>query len=112
MKRFLLWDYPRAVWQYDVMVVAILAFMFLTPREIFRDQPRASNIAILHPDNGTNVFWIEPELLSSIPESQRNSRVEALLKARFGKKESVVRLQPIFDAEDAVKGYMAYTRTQ
>jgi hypothetical protein len=38
--------------------------------------------------------------------------VEALLKARFGKKESVVRLQPIFDAEDAVKGYMAYTRTQ
>jgi hypothetical protein len=112
MKRFLLWDYPRAVWQYDVMVVAILVFIFLTPREIFRDQPRSSSIAILHPDNGANVFWIEPELLSSIPEAKRNARVESLLKSRFGKKESVVRLQPIFDAEDEVKGYMAYTRTQ
>ena len=47
MKRFLLWDFPRGVWQYDVMVALILAFIFLTPREIFRDYPRASNIVRL-----------------------------------------------------------------
>ena len=45
-------------------------------------------------------------------DSELRIEVESLLKARFGKKESVVRLQPIFDAEDEVKGYMAYTRTQ
>ena len=38
LKRFILWDYPRASWQYDVMVGIILAFIFLTPREWFRDQ--------------------------------------------------------------------------
>ena len=30
VRRFLLWDYPRAGWQYDVMVVLILAFIWLT----------------------------------------------------------------------------------
>ena len=39
-KRFILWDYARASWQYDVMVGIILAFIFLTPRDWFRDQPR------------------------------------------------------------------------
>jgi hypothetical protein len=27
--RFLFWDYPRASWQYDVMVALILAFFFI-----------------------------------------------------------------------------------
>ena len=31
IKRFLFWDYPRAGWQYDVMVGLILAFIFITP---------------------------------------------------------------------------------
>jgi acyl-coenzyme A synthetase/AMP-(fatty) acid ligase len=112
MKRFLLWDYPRAGWQYDVMVVLILTFIFATPRSIFRDQPRASNIVRLPEENGANVFFVEPDLISPWPEAERNSKVEALLKSRFGKKETVVRLLPIFDAEDEVKGYFAYTRSQ
>ncbi|HUS08257.1 MAG TPA: hypothetical protein VMZ52_18275 [Bryobacteraceae bacterium] len=109
-KRFLLWDYPRAGWQYDVMVALILAFIFITPREIFRDQPRASNIARLPAEDGTSVFWIEPELLKSYSESERGGRVQAILKSRFGKTVTVVRLEPIFDSEQEVKGFMALTR--
>src|ERR1035438_1611358 len=33
LKRFILWEYPRASWQYDVIVAIILAFVFLTPRD-------------------------------------------------------------------------------
>src|SRR5438309_1891400 len=40
LKRFILWDFPRASWQYDLIVALILAFIFLTPRDLFRDQPR------------------------------------------------------------------------
>jgi hypothetical protein len=112
MKRFLLWDYPRAGWQYDVMVALILAFIFLTPREIFRDQPRASNIVRLPPENGASVFFVEPELLSPVSEAERTPKVESLLKSRFGKKETVIKLLPIFNAEDEVKGYLAYTQPQ
>ena len=33
LKRFILWDFPRATWQYDVMVGIILAFIFLIDRK-------------------------------------------------------------------------------
>ena len=37
----LFWTYDRATWQYDLMVVAILAFVWLTPPEWLSD-PMAS----------------------------------------------------------------------
>lgn len=37
---FLWWSYPRASLEYDIMVGIILAFIFLTPRAWFHDQPR------------------------------------------------------------------------
>lgn len=110
IKRLLFWEYPRASWQYDIIVGLILAFIFLTPRDFFRDQPRASDIVRLASDHGTPVFWVEPELLSSIPEDQRGPKVEQILKSRFGKRESVVRLEPIKGTEGEVKGYMAFTK--
>ena len=114
LKRFVLWDYPRASWQYDVMVAIILAFIFLMPREWFRDQPRiprASNIAMLPGENGSNMYLIDPELLSGVPENQRLSKLAEILKTRTGKKQSVLRLQPIYDdSENELKGYMAFTK--
>ena len=35
------WTYERATWQYDLMVIAILAFVWLTPPEWLND-PMAS----------------------------------------------------------------------
>lgn len=109
LKRFVLWDYPRAGWQYDLIVAVILAFIFLTPREWFRDQPKASSIVMLPAERGTNVYWIEPELLSGIPDADRSNKAAGLLKARDRKMHNIVRLEPIFDAEKDIKGYMAFT---
>jgi hypothetical protein len=64
LKRFILWEFPRASWQYDVMVGIILAFIFLTPRDLFRDQPRipqASTIAMLPSEHGSSVYWVDPQ---------------------------------------------------
>lgn len=110
LTRFLLWDYPRAGWQYDVMVAIILAFIFLTPREVFRDQPRASDIVRLPSDAGHSVFFLEADLLNAVPEGRRAVEVESMLKARFGRRETVVRIQPIPGSEQEMKGYMAYTK--
>ena len=110
LKRFLLWDYPRASWQYDVIVTLILAFIFLTPRGIFRDQPSASTIVRLPSEQGMSVFWVEPELLDGLPEQHRGSTLAQMLKSRYGKRESVVRLEPVFGSEQEIKGYMAWTQ--
>ncbi len=109
VKRFLFWDYPRAGWQYDVMVGLILAFIFLTPRAWFRDQPRASSIVMLPSEHGATVFWMDAEQFSRVPEPEQASQASAMIKARTGKKYNVVRLEPIIDSEKEIKGYMAFT---
>ena len=37
--RSIFWAYERGSWQYDVIVIAILAFIFLSPRAWFNDRP-------------------------------------------------------------------------
>ncbi len=112
LKRFILWDYPRATWQYDVMVGLILAFIFLTPRGWFRDQPRvpqASRIVRLQAGHGTDVFWIEAELLAAVPEADRPRTAAGLLRERAGLKTAKIRLEPVQDSESVLTGYLAFT---
>ncbi len=91
------------------MVALILAFIFLTPRDIFRDQPRAANVVRLPSEHGTTVYWLERELLYAAPENERSNRALSLLRPRY-KVDSVVRIEPILDEEKNTMGYMVYTR--
>ncbi len=109
VRRFILWDYPRASWQYDVMVALILGFIFLTPREWFRDQPRPASIVMIEGHDGSDV-WLAPELLDGVPEPERLSRVTSLVQSRFGKSVTVVRVEPILDAESEVRGFIVQVR--
>ena len=105
--RFVLWDYPRAGWQYDVMVALILAFIFLTPRGLFRDQPRPPAIVMLEGHEGLDVFLLAPEVLQGVPESEKSSRTTALIAKKLGHGITLVRLDTILDAEKVPTGYMA-----
>ena len=42
----LFWTFARATWQYDLMVIAILGFVWLTPPEWLND-PTASGPGLL-----------------------------------------------------------------
>ncbi len=109
-KRLVFWDFARASWQYDIVVALILLFIFATPREWFRDQPKASSIILMSSLHRANRVFIATELLSDVPESQRPKRAEALIHQRTGKKWHVVRVEPIRDeAEQEIKGFIAYT---
>ena len=108
--RFVFWDYPRASWQYDVMVGLILAFIFLTPRVFFRDQPKAASVVMLPAEDGGGLFWIGPELLSGVPQNELLSKATALVNARFKTRKIVSRVDPIFDSERDIQGYMAFIK--
>ena len=109
-RRLVFWDFPRASWPYDVVVALILLFIFATPREFFRDQPKSPGVVIMTPSHGSSRFFIESELLSSSPENARMARASTLIRERFGRKVTVQRVEPIWDeAEKEVKGYIAYS---
>jgi len=111
-KRFILWDFPRGGWQYDVVVGLILAFLFLTPRAWFRDQPRIPNaraIAMLPSDGGSSSFWIDKDLLYGYPAGVWASRLTQLLRGQTGdSKLLVTRVEPVSGSEDELLGYMAF----
>lgn len=104
--KLVFWDHSRGSWQYDVMVGLILAFIFLMPREIFRDQPKPPNIVILR-----GGYWIEPQLLAGAPQNQLLSRATELVNKRYKTHAAVASVEPIYDEdEQEIKGYMAFTR--
>ncbi len=108
-----MWDYRRASWQYDVMVALILIFLFATPRAWFRDQPKVphvAEVASLPAGKGGQVFWIEAALVKPDTESGRLAEVAAVLKNRTGKEQTVTRVEPVYDSEKELKGYMAFAR--
>lgn len=108
LKRVLLWDYPRASWQYDVIVAVILLFIFLTPRGWFRDQPRTPQSSAISLLPGS--YWLEPELLNNIPEDQRPARASAILRAKYKMRQNVTQLQPIYNSEQELQGFIVFTR--
>ena len=111
LKRVIFWDFPRASWQYDVIVVVILAFIFLTPRELFRDQPKAQSIVLLPNDTpGVEQFHIQTKLLIETPEAERFQKAARMLEKRDGKNLQLYRLTPVYDSEKDITGFMAYTK--
>ena len=113
LRRLILWDYQRGVWQYDVICAVIVAFIFLSPPRWFRDQPRVPNVQeITTPTahQGESAFWIEPELVNTIPENNRPVEIGKIVSARTHKSLIMTRIDPIYDSEQVVIGYMAYAR--
>lgn len=107
LQRLFFWEFKRTSWQWDVIVTLILAFIFLTPRDVFRDQPRAASIQMLPAQQG---FLIEPKLLSGVPEPDQPRKAAELVNQRFKTHTTILRVEPVRDAsEGEITGYMAYT---
>ena len=108
--RFVFWDYPRASWQYDVMVGLILAFVFVAPRYVnFRDQPKPASITML-PAEGGAIYHLETRLLSGVSAADRAAKATELVNARYQTHVEIVRVDPIVDAEDETIGYAAFAQ--
>lgn len=104
--RLVFWDFKRASWQYDLVVAAILAFIFLTPRDFFSDRPKAPSIAMLPANQG---FLLEPGLLSDIPEAERPAAATSLVRKRFKTGAVVQRVEAVYEDDNTLTGYMALT---
>jgi hypothetical protein len=113
LRRVVLWDYPRGVWQYDVICALIILFIFGSPREWFHDQPRipnAAEITSLPAHQGESEFYVETELVNAIPEDKRLAEIGKILTARTQKRRVITRIEPLFDSEQEVTGYLAFAK--
>ncbi len=108
LRRLIFWEFPRTSWQWDIIVTLILAFIFLTPRDWFRDQPRAASIQMLPAQQG---YLIEPKLLADLAEADQLRKATDLVNQRFKIHTTITRVEPVYDeAESEITGYMAYSK--
>ncbi len=113
VRPLILWEYRRGSWQYDVLAVAILLFIFATPRDFFKDQPRPPSVQQIeelsdHPE--TLVFWVEPFVIDETPKDEVDGKLVTLLHQRTGKNLRVTDIRPSTDSEGEIRAYLVYAR--
>lgn len=111
--RSVFWSFKRGSWQYDLIVIAILAFIFLTPREYFGDQPRppvVRQVQELGDQNGTVVFWVDPSAVPAEPIEARDAKLQQLLYERSGLNLEVVSVENSMAPEGDLHAYIVYAR--
>ncbi len=103
MKRFLLWSFERGSIQYDAICIVILAFIFLTPRTLFKDGPRVPSDQSIRQtitdDAGHAGFTV------SVTTEQ--AAIDHL-RASLGYRVNVVRTEPVYDAKGALVAFSVW----
>lgn len=102
LKAIILWGYARNTWQYDVLCVLILAFIFLTPQRWFNNGELRSPLA--HQNSLTETHLLLSKDLISAEMSQKE--VEQRVRSLTGRPEAeVIRVSPRRDALGEIVAY-------
>lgn len=96
LKKVLFWSYERGSWQYDVMCVLILAFIFLSPNHIFQSRVSAAPVTV----RGAEIGPIDPSDLE---------RAIADYLARKGHAVSISRIETAEDSSGETN-YVVYQK--
>ncbi len=110
--RSIFWSYERGSWQYDVIVAAMLAFIFLSPRAWFNDRPTLDTINLRHQQGIVEVSHVDNEftyLLDSRLVMSRGEQPEVaipiILKERLQKPVTVKSIAPVVNRHQVILGY-------
>ena len=125
--RTVFWSYERGSWPYDVMVLAIVLFVMLTPRSWFHDQPQSgalpgADVQLLSEDSAsrTKTYRIDAHLLASVkraakptPELERQTHdiLSKTVEDLKGHTFQIKQIHPILGNDGAVLYYDVAVKT-
>ena len=113
--RGIFWAHERGSWQYDIMAILILAFIFLTPRHWFGDRPvpateRASGVVLLENSATHKVYQLRAALLDPLADRTLEQNALRVLRNYTGKALKITRIEPTLDAQGQVVSYDVWVR--
>jgi len=97
LKKTLFWSYDRGSWQYDVMCVVILAFIFFVPNSVFTQ--RASSPALV----------IKKVELGQIEPNNLERELSIRLEQKYGHAAKIARIETAEDISGEVT-YVVYQK--
>jgi hypothetical protein len=78
IKNVILWNYGRTAWQYDVLVILILAFIFLTPKNWFEGKQRQPLAAAAESSKITRLIVSADNFSPALDDNAKLRRVREL----------------------------------
>lgn len=111
--RSIFWSYERGTWQYDLIVLAILLFIFLTPRSWFSDRPTLQLTDLRHNQGFVEVgrgkegwsYLVDARLVESLAPQNPEDAIRTILDRRLKKPFTVKSIDVIRDRSNVVLGY-------
>jgi hypothetical protein len=95
-RKIVFWNYPRTSWQWDVLCVLFLVFIFLTPKSWFASSPPTS------PPTQTTVIWATDLVGGQADTPEITRRARERVKRPEGQ---VLRIDPRKDESGKVIAY-------
>jgi len=107
------WAYQRGTWQYDLMVIAILAFIFLSPRTWFDDRPTLELTDLRHQQGFVDMghgkqgwyYLVDARLVESFAATKPEDAILIILSRHLKQPFTVVSIVPVIDKNKVVLGY-------
>jgi hypothetical protein len=112
VKRTIFWSYERGSWQYDLICIAILAFIFLSPRSWFNDRPTfqltawrdQQGIVEMGRVNKEVRYLVDARLVDSLHEKPDDA-IPVILKQHLQMGFTVKSIDEVRDRHQVVLGY-------
>lgn len=105
LKKVLFWSYERGSWQYDIMCVLILAFIFFGPNDVFHSHRSSAADEI----TAWPIFVSREEVEQSEPGGLEESIRRRLIQ-KYGHSISVARIDQVRDDAGRLTGYLAWEK--
>jgi hypothetical protein len=101
LRKLFFWNYARNTWQWDVLCVVILIFIFLTPKSWFENSERRGYLAHQNPTAST--VLISPELIEN---AQDKGQIEQAVRTFMGRNDvQVLNIRKVADQDGRTRGY-------
>ena len=105
IKKMFFWNYARNTWQWDILCVLILVFIFLTPKSWFEGSERRA--ARGHQTPATTVLLGSEVVDTELDRSHLEQRVRTLI----GRSDAqIVAVRKVLDRDGKTVGYQVDIR--
>ena len=100
-RRVFFWTYARNTWQWDVLCVLILIFIFLTPKNWFANRPAGGGIML--PARAVSTVLLGPE---TVVDTEDRAQLAQRVRAISGRADiEVVEVRKRQDRDGTILGY-------